>query len=69
MSPLACSSTHRAFAASLQLPQPVREAQRDSLEYVDQLVVIEGAVKLWFLGQRSLRALVQYDRAGVPVPR
>ena len=41
-----------------KLPQPVREAQGDSLEHVDQHVVVEGAVKLRFLGQRSLRALL-----------
>jgi len=31
---------------SPQLPQPVREAQRNSLEYIDQHVVIEGAGSL-----------------------
>jgi hypothetical protein len=52
-----------------QLPQPVREAQGDPLEYIDQHVVVEGAVKLRFLGQHSLRALIEHDRGGVPVHR
>jgi hypothetical protein len=59
----------RAACSRRQLPQSVREAQGDSLEHVDQHVVIEGAVKLRFLGQRSLRALVEHDRGGVPVHR
>jgi DUF2075 family protein len=47
-----------------QLPQPVREAQGDLLEHIDQHVIVEGAVKLRFPGQRSLRVLVERDRGG-----
>ena len=68
-SPLAWSDGHWTFARSPRLPQPVREAQDDLLEHIDQHVVVEGAVKLRFLGQRSLRSLVEHDRGGVPVHR
>ncbi len=63
---------HRVWsyiAGDGQLPQPIREAQGDLLESIDQHVVVEGAVKARFLGQRSLRALVEHERGGVPVHR
>ena len=65
----ACIVRGTYFAGDGLLSQPVRETQGDSLEYIDQHVVVEGAVKLWFLGQCSLRALIEHDRGGVPVHR
>ena len=62
-------SADRAFAAALHLPQPVREAQGDLVEFFDPLVVVEGTVTMRLFGQRSLQARIEHDCGCVPVHR
>jgi uncharacterized DUF497 family protein len=53
--------------AAVGSPKPIGQTQRNTLEYVNQHVVVERPVEMRLLRQRASRTVIQHARGGMAV--